>query len=71
MTATHPRVQQVIQALADRGVVDEVVRMLPDSVRTAQEAADALGVDVAAIANSLVFDGGGEVVLVLTSGAHR
>ena len=45
--------------------------MLPDSARTAQEAAAALRVEVGAIVNSLVFDAGGEAVLVLTSGAHR
>ncbi|MGH1562669.1 YbaK/EbsC family protein [Mumia sp. DW29H23] len=71
MNATHPRVQQVIDALAEHGVVDEVVRVLPDSARTAREAADALGVEVGAIANSLVFEADGEAVLVLTSGAHR
>lgn len=45
--------------------------MLPGSARTAPEAATALGVEVGAIVNSLVFDAGGEAVLVLTSGAHR
>ena len=45
--------------------------VLPDSVHTAQLAADALGCEVGAIANSLLFDADGEPVLVLTSGAHR
>ena len=51
--------------------------MLPDSVHTAQLAADALGCEVGAIANSLLFtvpDGGrrtGEPLLLLTSGSHR
>ena len=45
--------------------------MLPDSARTAAEAAAALGCEVGAIASSLVFDSGGEAVLVVTSGAHR
>ncbi|WP_262851895.1 YbaK/EbsC family protein [Mumia quercus] len=69
--ALHPRIQQVVDALAAHGVVDEVVRVLPDSARTAREAADALGVGVGAIANSLVFASAGEPVLVLTSGSHR
>lgn len=69
--AAHPRIQQVVDALAAHGVVDEVVRVLPDSARTAREAADALGVGVGAIANSLVFASAGEPVLVLTSGSHR
>lgn len=71
MNADHPRIQQVVAALAEHGIVDEVVTVLPDSARTAREAADALGVEVGAIANSLVFDSAGEAVLVLTSGAHR
>ena len=38
---------------------------------TAQLAADALGVEVGQIANSLVFTIDDEPILVLTSGAHR
>ena len=45
--------------------------ILPDSVHTAALAAEALGCEVGAIANSLVFDTGGTPVLILTSGAHR
>ena len=45
--------------------------MLPDSVHTAALAAEALGCEVGAIANSLLFDADGSPVLVLTSGAHR
>lgn len=47
------------------------VRVLPQAVRTAQQAAAALGCDVGAITNSLVFDADGSAVLILTSGAHR
>lgn len=68
--ASHPRVLTVMAALERRGATGEV-RVLPDSARTAQEAAAALRVEVGAIVNSLVFDAGGEAVLVLTSGAHR
>jgi prolyl-tRNA editing enzyme YbaK/EbsC (Cys-tRNA(Pro) deacylase) len=45
--------------------------VLPDSVHTAALAAQALGCEVGAIANSLLFDADGSPVLVLTSGAHR
>lgn len=45
--------------------------VLPASVHTAALAAEALGCEVGAIANSLLFDADGEPVLVLTSGAHR
>jgi prolyl-tRNA editing enzyme YbaK/EbsC (Cys-tRNA(Pro) deacylase) len=45
--------------------------ILPDSVHTAALAAEALGCEVGAIANSLLFDASGTPVLILTSGAHR
>jgi len=44
---------------------------LPDSVHTAALAAEALGCEVGAIANSLLFDADGKPVLILTSGSHR
>ena len=45
--------------------------ILPDTVHTAALAAEALGCDVGAIANSLLFDAAGTPVLILTSGSHR
>ena len=45
--------------------------ILPDSVHTAALAAEALGCEVGAIANSLLFDAAGSPMLILTSGAHR
>jgi prolyl-tRNA editing enzyme YbaK/EbsC (Cys-tRNA(Pro) deacylase) len=47
------------------------VVILPDSVHTAALAAEALGCQVGAIANSLLFAAEGTPVLVLTSGSHR
>jgi prolyl-tRNA editing enzyme YbaK/EbsC (Cys-tRNA(Pro) deacylase) len=47
------------------------VVILPDSVHTAVLAAEALGCEVGAIANSLLFDAAGTPVLILTSGSHR
>ena len=66
----HPSIRRVRDRLAELGATGEV-RVLPDSVRTAAAAAAALGCDVGAIANSLVFDAEGTPVLILTSGAHR
>jgi prolyl-tRNA editing enzyme YbaK/EbsC (Cys-tRNA(Pro) deacylase) len=66
----HPRVAEVARLLAEAGATGEV-RMLPAEVRTAAAAAEALGVPVGAIANSLVFAAGELPLLVLTSGAHR
>lgn len=45
--------------------------MLPDAASTAALAAAALGVEVGAIANSLVFWSDDAPLLVMTSGAHR
>jgi prolyl-tRNA editing enzyme YbaK/EbsC (Cys-tRNA(Pro) deacylase) len=47
------------------------VRRLDEPVPTAAAAAAALGCEVGAIANSLVFDADGTPLLVLASGAHR
>ena len=69
-TTDHPSIQRVRALLAERGATGEV-RVLPDSVRTAAAAAEALGCEVGAIANSLIFDADGAPVLILTSGAHR
>ncbi len=68
--ADHPRVRTVAEALEQLAATGEV-RVLPDSARTAAQAAAALGTEVGAIVNSLVFDADGEPLLVLTSGAHR
>jgi len=66
----HPRVAAVARLLTEAGSVGEV-RVLPDDVRTAAAAAQALGVPAGAIVNSLVFAVGEAPVLILTSGAHR
>jgi len=63
------RVQAVLQSI---GYPFEVVE-LPDSTRTAREAAQAIGCTVAQIAKSLVFRGSGtdRALLVIASGSHR
>ncbi len=66
----HASVSSFRSALAAKGGTGRIV-VLPDSVHTAALAAGALGCEVGAIANSLLFDGGGSPVLILTSGAHR
>ncbi|WP_156250373.1 YbaK/EbsC family protein [Pseudactinotalea terrae] len=68
--AEHTSITRFRAALAEAGGSGEI-RILPDSVHTAALAAEALGCQVGAIANSLLFDGGGAPVLILTSGAHR
>jgi prolyl-tRNA editing enzyme YbaK/EbsC (Cys-tRNA(Pro) deacylase) len=70
MTTEHPTITRFRDDHAARGGTGEVV-ILPDSVHTAALAAEALGCEVGAIANSLLFDADGAPVLILTSGAHR
>ncbi|TDC49394.1 YbaK/EbsC family protein [Actinomadura sp. KC345] len=66
----HANAEHVAKILLDRGATGVIVE-LPDSARTAQAAAEQLGCEVGAIANSLLFDADGAPLLVLTSGAHR
>ncbi len=70
MNDSHPSIQRVAEALAAAGATG-VIRILPDAAPTAAAAAEQLGCEVGAIANSLIFDGDGVPVLILTSGAHR
>lgn len=70
MSREHPSITSFKNALERAGGTGRVV-VLPDSVHTAALAAKALGCEVGAIANSLVFDADGSPVLILTSGAHR
>ncbi|HJV98898.1 MAG TPA: YbaK/EbsC family protein [Arthrobacter sp.] len=63
-------VANVKAALTGAGVLD-TVRIFDTKVPTAAAAAEALGCDVAAITNSLVFDVGGTALLILASGAAK
>ena len=72
----HPNVQAVQRALDAADARDgsggsSQVRLLPEAVHTAAAAAEALGIEVGAIANSLIFNADDAPLLVLTSGAHR
>ena len=66
----HPSIAAFRSALTAAGGTGRIV-VLPASVHTAALAAEALGCEVGAIANSLLFEAGGSPVLVLTSGRHR
>ncbi|MDP9988155.1 YbaK/EbsC family protein [Arthrobacter sp. FW306-05-C] len=63
-------VSLVRSALVAAGLAD-TVRTFPSGVPTAAAAAEALECDLAAITNSLVFELGGEPLLILASGAAR
>jgi prolyl-tRNA editing enzyme YbaK/EbsC (Cys-tRNA(Pro) deacylase) len=67
----NPSVQRVSAKLKELGINGEV-HVLSDSARTAQEAADALGILVGQVASSIVFKLGDESpLLLITSGRHR
>jgi prolyl-tRNA editing enzyme YbaK/EbsC (Cys-tRNA(Pro) deacylase) len=67
MAVDSSRFTQVLRSLGVAGEVQE----LPSPAPTAATAAEQLGCEVGAIANSLIFAADGEPLLVLTSGAHR
>lgn len=66
------KAQKVQQFLTSLGLAVEV-KELPQSTRTAQEAAQAIGCSVGQIAKSLVFRGvhTGKAILVVASGLNR
>ncbi|MFE5321959.1 YbaK/EbsC family protein [Paenibacillus sp. NPDC056579] len=63
------RVQTILQ---QKGYDNQIVQ-LPDSARTAQEAADAIGCEVAQIAKSIIFrlEQADQPLLVVASGVNR
>ena len=69
LPASALKVQDALAAVSVAGAAE--VRQLPVAVRTAAEAAQALGCEVGAIANSLIFMADERPLLVMTSGAHR
>lgn len=66
----HPNTERVQEALRVSGS-DSTVVELTEAATTAALAAEALGVQVGQIANSLVFLADAAPVMVLTSGANR
>jgi len=70
VTGVHANAQRVIEAAALLGL-DIEPRTFPDGTRTAQEAADAIGVELGQIVKSLIFGVDGEVVLAYVSGSNQ
>ena len=64
-------VMRAAEAMKSLGAQGSIVA-LSESARTAQEAADSLGVEVGQIASSLIFKlPSGGALLIITSGRHR
>lgn len=72
MTQTSNSLGRVQQALQKIGIESEI-KELPQSTRTAEEAAQAVGCHVQQIVKSLIFrtSDSNQPVLILTSGANR
>ena len=66
----HANVQRVVDAAAALGL-EVSPRTFPDGTRTAQEAADAVGVELGQIVKSLILGVDGEIVLAYVSGANQ
>jgi prolyl-tRNA editing enzyme YbaK/EbsC (Cys-tRNA(Pro) deacylase) len=66
----HPTAAKVQERLAERGLQVEVVD-LPDSTRTAAEAAEACNCEVGQIVKSLVFIVEGKPTMILCAGDRR
>ena len=66
----NPSVQRVQQVLVAAGLNTRVCA-LADTARSAQEAADSLGVALGTIVKSLVFTAGGAPMMALVSGDRR
>jgi prolyl-tRNA editing enzyme YbaK/EbsC (Cys-tRNA(Pro) deacylase) len=70
MVGVKPRNARVASALSAIGI-DPDIKILDADAKTAAAAAEQLGCEVGAIANSLVFECDDRPLLVMASGAHR
>jgi len=69
-SALHKNVIRVIEAGRELGV-GVVPRHFPEGAKTAQDAADAIGVGVGQIVKSLIFGVDDDLVLAYVSGSNR
>ena len=70
MADRHPNVERVVAAARELGLEIEP-RTFPEGTKTAQDAADAIGVALGQIVKSLIFGVDGKMVLAYVSGANR
>lgn len=67
----HERAAEFTERASEAHGVDVDVHEFDEGTKTAQDAADAIGCDVAQIASSIVVVADGDPVVVVTSGANR
>ena len=70
MSELHRNVLRVIEAGRELGLVVEP-RRFPEGAKTAVDAANAIGCEVAQIVKSLIFGVDGEIVLAYVSGVNQ
>ena len=70
MTELHPNVMRVVEAARALGL-EITTRRFPEGTKTAQDAANAIGILVGQIVKSLVFSVDGEIVMAYVSGANQ
>jgi len=70
MSDLHPNVVRVVEAARALGL-EITTRRFPEGTKTAQDAANAIGVAVGQIVKSLVFAVDGEIVMAYVSGANQ
>lgn len=67
----HSRAEAFVERAKEEYGLDIEVLEFPEGTKTAADAAEALGCDVAQIASSIVVDADGDLVVAITSGANR
>jgi prolyl-tRNA editing enzyme YbaK/EbsC (Cys-tRNA(Pro) deacylase) len=67
----HPRAAEFQRRAVDKHGFEVEVQEFPEGTKTAADAADAIGCDVAQIASGIVLSAAGDLVVVVTSGANR
>jgi len=67
----HPRAAEFKRRAADERGFEVEVHEFPEGTKTAEDAAAAIGCDVAQIASGIVLEAGEDLVVVVTSGANR
>ncbi|WP_158056910.1 YbaK/EbsC family protein [Halorussus halophilus] len=67
----HQRAREFVERAREEYDFDPRVKEFPEGTKTAADAAEAVGCDVAQIASSIALRAGDEIVVVVTSGANR
>ena len=67
----HARAREFAERAREEYDFDPEVEEFPEGTKTAADAADAVGCDVAQIASSIAMRAGEDLVVVVTSGANR